>query len=64
MNREYDHTHGLFGIEMQTGLIRENHWYGESSIPSRALLRIILLTVLDLAQRSFMHLDPITHGGW
>ncbi len=25
MNREYDHTHGLFGIEMQTGLLRENH---------------------------------------
>ncbi len=25
MNREYNHTHGLFGIEMQTGLIRVNH---------------------------------------
>jgi hypothetical protein len=24
MNREYDHTHGLLGIEMQTVLIREN----------------------------------------
>jgi hypothetical protein len=25
MNCEYDHTHGLLGIEMQTVLIRENH---------------------------------------
>jgi len=25
MNRKYDHTHGLFGIEMQIVLIRENH---------------------------------------